>query len=172
MQTSIEIIATDITALHVDAIVNAANRELIPGGGVDGAIHRAGGPTIRAEAQPQSPLNTGDAVITTGGDLKARWVIHTVGPIWGHWSEREATKLLASCYLSALDLAAEYECESIAFPNIGTGVYGFPKPLAASTAARAVEAWVSEGSSPIERVLFACFDSENMGLYSSLLAAD
>lgn len=172
MPTSIEVVSTDITALDVDAIVNAANRELIPGGGVDGAIHRAGGPTISAEAQPQSPLDTGDSIITTGGHMKARWVIHTVGPIWGHWSEHEATKLLASCYLSALDLAAEYECDSVAFPNISTGVYGFPKPLAASTAARAVEAWVAEGPSPVERVLFACFDSENLSLYSSLLAAE
>lgn len=170
--TEIRVESGDITTTSVDAIVNAANRDLAGGGGVDGAIHRAGGPTIleecRAWVAEHGPLDTGDAMVTGAGELPARIVIHTVGPIWGEHDRRTARRLLASCYSRSLDLAEANDCESIAFPNISTGVYGFPKRPAATTAVDSVRRWSREHAGPDE-VIFVCFDEENLSIYEGLL---
>jgi O-acetyl-ADP-ribose deacetylase (regulator of RNase III) len=163
----------DITTLEVDAIVNAANAELIPGGGVDGAIHRAGGPEIAAEAREivaeRGPLATGEAVATAAGELSARWVIHTVGPVWDEHAPEEARELLAACYRSSPDLAAELGCRTVAFPNISTGVYGFPKRPAAEIAIGEVKSWVGEHPVALQSITFVCFDAENHEIYRELL---
>jgi O-acetyl-ADP-ribose deacetylase len=170
--TRLEAIQGDITTVAVDVIVNAANSSLMGGGGVDGAIHRAGGPAILAECKEivarQGPLPTGQAVITTGGDLPARHVVHTVGPIWGTVAEDEAVQLLASCYRNSLDVARGASAASVAFPNISTGVYHFPKPLAAETAVQAVRTWVEDDPTSLKSILFVCFDTENLELYREL----
>lgn len=171
--TRLEATQTDITTVEVDVIVNAANSSLMGGGGVDGAIHAAGGPSILAECREivarQGPLPTGEAVITGAGDLPARHVVHTVGPIWGTVPDDEAVDLLASCYRNSLALARESSSRSIAFPNISTGVYRFPKPLAADTAVHAVRTWIEASPEALDTVLFVCFGSENLGLYQELL---
>lgn len=163
----------DITVLEVDAVVNAANRQLTPGGGVDGAIHAAGGPAIAAEAREirtrRGELAVGEAVITTAGDLDARHVIHTAGPIWGESTEYEAVQGLAACYHNSLDVAVANDCRSIAFPNISTGIYGFPLRLAAETATGAVQAWVEAKPAAMDEVVFVCFNDENHALYEALL---
>lgn len=163
MTDRIEIIRGDITTLKVDAIVNAANSSLLGGGGVDGAIHRAGGPEIVAECRKivarQGGCKTGEAVITTGGKLPARFVIHTVGPVWNNGGNQEEHKL-AECYRNSLKLAVEKGCKTIAFPNISTGIYGFPKRLAATTAVKAVREFLKQDKN-IEKVIFVCFDQEN-----------
>lgn len=173
--TAIESTLGDITEVSTDAIVNAANKELRPGGGVDGAIHRAGGPRIaeeaRAIARAEGNLATGAAVATTAGDLPCDHVIHTVGPIWGQHPESEAVRLLGDCYRSSLDLAVELGCRTIAFPNISTGVYGFPKQLAGRTAVTAVSQWVSDNPGAVDRVLFVAFDDENRSIYEELLGS-
>lgn len=167
--TFLNAIQGDITKIEVDAIVNAANSSLIGGGGVDGAIHRAGGPAILEECieivTARGPLGTGEAVITTAGNLAARHVIHTVGPIWGDSDETGSVTLLASCYTNSLDLAAEMSCRSITFPNISTGVYRFPVRLAAETAIGAVGEW--QGG--VAQVTFVCFENESYEIYQSLL---
>ena len=167
----IELLQGDITKLEVDAIVNAANSSLMGGGGVDGAIHRAGGPAIMQECtrirNEQGGCKTGDAVMTTAGDLKAQKVIHTVGPVWQGGSAGEADKL-RSCYLNSMRLAEEHQLKSIAFPNISTGVYGYPRNDAAVIAIAAVK---SHKADSLEHVLFVCFDQENYDLYSRLLSA-
>lgn len=155
---NLEIVVADITTLVVDAIVNAANHSLLGGGGVDGAIHRAAGPKLREACVPLMGCATGQAKITPGFDLPARWVIHTVGPVWRGGNHGEAT-LLASCYQRSLDLALEAGCESVAFPAISTGVFRFPKPLAARVAARAVRDWAASQEHQALRVIF-CFSSE------------
>lgn len=169
----IELAWGDITSIEVDAIVNAANSRLIPGGGVDAAINAAGGPSIAEEmaaiGAEIGSLETGRAVHTGAGKLPARHVIHTVGPIWGQVDEEEALALLGSCYLSSLNLAANLGCRSIAFPNISTGVYGFPKDLAAEVAVQTVRRWSSMGSPVVERIVFVCFDEENHRIYEGLL---
>jgi O-acetyl-ADP-ribose deacetylase (regulator of RNase III) len=158
--------------MDVDAIVNAANSRLAGGGGVDGAIHRAGGPLIARQCRQwvsrHGNLPTGEAMSTDGGDLQARRVIHTVGPIWGEHDAAENRSLLASCYTKSLDLALENGCSSVAFPNISTGVYGFPKREAASVAVAAVNEWVDDHHG-IDEVVFVCFDDENYAIYSGLL---
>lgn len=163
----------DITTLGVDAIVNAANSSLLGGGGVDGAIHRAGGPTIvdecRAIVARQGPLRTGDAVITGAGRLPATFVIHTVGPVWTGDDADRHDRLLASCYTSSLDLAVTNDVHSIAFPNISTGVYRFPKDRAANVARGAVAAWVAEHPGAVEEIHFVCFDQDNLALYEDLV---
>jgi O-acetyl-ADP-ribose deacetylase (regulator of RNase III) len=169
------IIATkgDITHAAVDAIVNAANSSLMGGGGVDGAIHRAGGPAIleacRKIVASQGGCKPGEAVITTAGRLPAKFVIHTVGPIWkGGCSAEEKT--LAACYVNCLKLAEKHGCKSVAFPNISTGVYGFPKDKAAMIAAREVANILRNTPIPAE-VIFVCFDEENFDLTVRALAA-
>ncbi len=161
----------DITKQTTDAIVNAANTSLLGGGGVDGAIHRAGGSAILNECiairNRQGGCKTGEAVITTGGNLSAKYVIHTVGPVWnGDKAEKEA--LLAKAYISSLKLAVEYNIKSISFPNIGTGVYQFPKDLAATIAVATVKQFLA-ANPEIEEVFFVCFDDENYALYQDLL---
>jgi O-acetyl-ADP-ribose deacetylase (regulator of RNase III) len=164
MTTSIQIIHGDITKVKVDAIVNAANTSLLGGGGVDGAIHRAGGPDILEDCRKiiakQGGCKVGQAVITTGGRLQASYVIHTVGPVWNGGANNEAEKL-ASCYKSSLELAVSNNCTSIAFPNISTGIYKFPKELAASIAIKSVLEFINQ-SPTFETIIFVCFDVENL----------
>lgn len=166
---SIEIVKGDITRVAADAIVNAANSSLLGGGGVDGAIHRAGGPAILEECRAirarQGGCATGEAVHTTAGNLPARYVIHTVGPVWSPGSA-EASALLASCYERSLDLAERLGCASIAFPNVSTGVYRFPKDSACLIVSRTVARWISaHPEARLEKILFVNFDDENFGLY-------
>jgi O-acetyl-ADP-ribose deacetylase (regulator of RNase III) len=167
----IEVIKGDITTMAVDAIVNAANSSLLGGGGVDGAIHRAGGPAILEDCKKivarQSGCNTGDAVITTAGNLPARYVIHTVGPIWNDGNKQEP-KLLASCYRNSLQLATDHQCRTIAFPNISTGIYRFPKNIAAKIAVNTVTDFISQSPIPAT-IYFVCFDVENFALIQSEL---
>jgi len=167
----IEIIRGDITKQKVDVIVNAANSSLMGGGGVDGAIHRAGGPAILEECRKivskQGSCPTGGAVITTGGKLPAKFVIHTVGPVWNGGNNDEPEKL-SNCYRNSLRLAVENNLETIAFPNISTGIYGYPKEEAAQIAIKTVVAHV-ENDHVITKVYFVCFDEENFKLYRALL---
>jgi O-acetyl-ADP-ribose deacetylase (regulator of RNase III) len=161
-------IQDDITTLRVDAIVNAANSALLGGGGVDGAIHRAAGPELLTECRSLGGCPTGEARITGAYRLRARNVIHTVGPVWrgGSYGERE---LLASCYEKSLALAKQHGLKSIAFPSISTGVYGFPSELAAPIAIGAVRDCL-KGSDDFE-VTFCCFSAHDLGIYSRLLAS-
>ncbi len=164
----IEVVLGDITTQKVDAIVNAANTSLLGGGGVDGAIHRAAGPELLAECRTLHGCPTGEARITNGYRLPAKWVIHTVGPVWrgGNNSEDD---LLARCYQRALALAIEHGVRSIAFPAISTGVYSFPRERATRIAIREVRAFL-EKSSTLERILFVCFDAQTQECYQRLLA--
>lgn len=165
----IELIKGDITTLKSDAIVNAANSSLLGGGGVDGAIHRAGGKRIMEECieirNKQGKCKTGEAVVTTAGNLTAKYVIHTVGPIW-NGDEEKCSLILANCYKNSLKLAENLDVKTIAFPNISTGVYRFPKELAAKIAVDEVKNFQSE---IIEKVVFVCFDDENERIYRQLL---
>lgn len=163
----IELIQSDITKLDLDVIVNAANNSLLGGGGVDGAIHRAAGPELLAECITLGGCPTGEAKITKGHNLKARFIIHTAGPIW-HGGKSGEYDLLADCYRNSLSLAVENNCNSIAFPNISTGVYGFPKELAADIAIREVRLFLDANKS-VSWVLFCCYDSENYSIYQRLL---
>jgi O-acetyl-ADP-ribose deacetylase (regulator of RNase III) len=158
--TKLEIIVADITTLDVDAIVNAANTSLLGGGGVDGAIHRAAGPKLKAECETLGGCVTGSAKITAGYKLKARHVIHAVGPVWSgdHKSKQE---LLASCYRTSLALAAEHGLHSIAFPAISTGIYRFPPDLAARIAVGTVAAEMTNSPRGLQRVVFCCFSPES-----------
>lgn len=169
--TSIYAIKGDITKFSGDAIVNAANSQLAGGGGVDGAIHSAGGPVILAECQEwiaaNGTLPTGEAMITAAGDLDVQAVIHTVGPIWADHDEPNARRLLAACYRNSLDLASEHRLRSIAFPNISTGMYGFPREEAAQIAIETVRDWVTDETG-LEEVVFVCFDEDNLRIYSRL----
>lgn len=168
---TIEVIKGDITKVKVDAIVNAANSSLLGGGGVDGAIHRAGGSKILDECRDirnrQGRCKTGEAVITTAGNLPAKKVIHTVGPVYNGGNrliiERQ---LLANCYRNSLTLAEANALKSIAFPNISTGIYRFPKELAAEIAVQTI---LSYESDTIENVIFVCFDEENYEIYKAKL---
>lgn len=168
----IKVIKGDITKLQVDAIVNAANSSLMGGGGVDGAIHRAGGPEILEECRKivnrQGGCKTGEAVITTAGRLPTKKVIHTVGPVYSNNKDQSA--LLAGCYTNSLRLAVKNNCQTVAFPNISTGVYGYPKEEAARVAVKAVESFIKENEDRIDEVIFLCFDDENYRLYEQLLA--
>ncbi|MGK9123854.1 O-acetyl-ADP-ribose deacetylase [Olivibacter sp. SA151] len=167
----IELLKGDITKLEVDAVVNAANSSLLGGGGVDGAIHRAGGPAILEECQriraKQGGCMVGEAVITTGGNLPAKFVIHTVGPTWNGGKNNEEA-LLASAYRSSLALAVEHQLQSIAFPNISTGVYRFPKDRAAEIAIDTVKEFLNFSSAEI-KVTFVCYDEENYWIYEELI---
>jgi len=163
----IELVLGDITQMDVDAIVNAANESLLGGGGVDGAIHRAAGPQLLEECRAIGGCPTGEARITKGYKLKARHVIHTVGPIWRGGQQNE-TLLLRNAYVNSLSLAQKHGLKSIAFPNISTGVYHFPKQSAAQIAIRAVEEFTAKNRFP-ERVVFVCFDQENYNIYKEIL---
>lgn len=166
---NIELIKGDITKIVADAIVNAANSSLLGGGGVDGAIHRAGGKQILDACieirNRQGKCKTGEAVVTTAGNLPAKYVIHTVGPVW-NGDEEKCSKLLANCYQNSLKLAENLGLKIIAFPNISTGVYRFPKELAGKIAVEEVKNFKSE---ILEKVIFVCFDEENEEIYRRLL---
>jgi O-acetyl-ADP-ribose deacetylase (regulator of RNase III) len=173
-KTKISVVQGDITRQDTDAIVNAANPSLMGGGGVDGAIHRAGGPAILEECQKivarQGRLPTGKAVITTGGNLKARYVIHTVGPIWHGGSGNEA-ELLRSAYYECLKLATERNLTSISFPSISTGAYGYPVDEAAKIAVSTVVPFLKEQATSLKDVVFVLFDSRTYQSYRSALQA-
>ena len=175
----LELVMGDITRLDTDAIVNAANSSLMGGGGVDGAIHRAAGPALLEECIriakerrniPHGPCPAGEAVITGAGKLPCKKVIHTVGPVWQGGAGGEA-ELLASCYRKSLLLAEAAGLKSVAFPNISTGVYGYPKDKAAKTAVESVRKTLEE-TPGIERVVFVCYDDENYRFYEGLLRKD
>jgi O-acetyl-ADP-ribose deacetylase (regulator of RNase III) len=163
----LELIKGDITGLDVDAIVNAANRSLLGGGGVDGAIHSAAGPELYDECVTLKGCETGQAKITGGYKLKARHIIHTVGPVW-YGGYRDEPELLASCYRSSLALAKDFKLKSIAFPGISTGVYGFPKDLAALIAVNETKRFLSKNSVP-GKVVFVAFDDDSFETYRKLL---
>jgi len=165
----IELLKTDITRLEVDAIVNAANSSLLGGGGVDGAIHRAAGPELLKECRLLKGCNTGQAKITRGFNLPAKHVIHTVGPIYRDGQNNESN-LLASCYKESLKLASKYKIQTIAFPNISTGVYHFPKDEAARIAISEVTDFFNSNNFP-KTVFFICFDEENYAIYNRILNA-
>lgn len=164
----ITLLQTDITTVAADAIVNAANTSLMGGGGVDGAIHRKGGPAILEDCMKivarQGGCKTGEAVFTTAGNLPARYVIHTVGPVWNGGQKGEPERL-KNCYLNALKIADELQLKTVAFPNISTGIYRYPKQAAASVAINTVR----EADTQVEEVIFVCFDEENYLIYKALL---
>lgn len=176
--TMISPLKGDITKVKADVIVNAANTSLLGGGGVDGAIHKAGGKSILEECMKirgrQGGCPVGEAVITTAGNLPASYVIHTVGPVWNDGNSNEIEKL-NNCYANSLRLASEHKAKSIAFPNISTGIYRFPKQLAAETALQAVFEYlnsVADKQATIEKIYFVCFDDENYEIYRKKLLKD
>ena len=162
-----DLIKGDITTLDVDCIVNAANEDLMPGGGVCGAIHQAAGKELALECKRIGHCGVGEARITSGYDLKAKHVIHTVGPIW-HGGNDGENQYLFNCYKKSLLLSTHHGIESIAFPNISTGIFGYPKELAAETAIAAVKQHQISGRK-IRELIFCCFDDENFELYKRLL---
>lgn len=167
--TRIQIVEGDITRSDADAIANAANTSLLGGGGVDGAIHRAAGPQLLAECRTLHGCETGKAKITKGYNLKAKYVLHTPGPVWHGGDHGEAEKL-AGCYRSCLELASEYGCKTVDFPSISTGVYGYPVDKAAAVAVSTIAEYLA-GHPEIERVRMVCFDSRTRRAYDAALAA-
>jgi O-acetyl-ADP-ribose deacetylase (regulator of RNase III) len=169
MRDRLQIVDGDITRQQVDAIVNAANSTLLGGGGVDGAIHRAAGPELLEECRTLRGCGTGEAKITRGYRLPARWVIHTVGPVW-HGGEHDEPELLARCYRNVLRLAAERGIRTIAFPSISTGAYGFPIAAASRIAVREVLRVLDADASAFDRVVFVCFGERDYDQYQAALA--
>lgn len=172
MNPKIKLLQTDITKIQADAIVNAANSSLLGGGGVDGAIHQVGGKEILEDCikirNRQGGCETGQAVITTAGKLPAKFVIHTVGPVWNGGMKNEP-QLLADCYTNSLKLAIENDVKIIAFPNISTGIYGYPKQLAAEIAVKTVQNFLEENEM-LKDVIFVCFDNENFEIYEKYVS--
>lgn len=166
--TKLTIKKSDITTLAVDAIVNAADKSLLGGGGVDGAIHTAAGPELLAECQTLGGCDTGQAKITKGYDLPARYVIHTVGPIYGSEGGQESN-LLVSCYKNSLELARQHGLRTIAFPCISTGVFGYPKDEAASLAINTVSQYVKEYPEAFTEIIFSVFDDRDENIYKNYL---
>lgn len=166
-QTLVEVVEGDITKIEVDAIVNAANSKLRGGGGVDGAIHRAGGPAILEECMKHDGCPTGESVVTTAGNLPARFVIHTVGPVW-HGGGRAEADMLASCYFSSLARAVDRQCKSISFPSISTGVYRYPFDDACRVALSAIRDFCARDTS-IERILLVAYGAKDAGRYAEIL---
>lgn len=162
----IEIIQGDITKVKAEAIVNAANQTLLGGGGVDGAIHRAAGPELLAECKTLGGCKTGEAKITKGYNLPAKYIIHTVGPVWHGGTQNEA-RFLADCYLNSLKLAKKYQIKTIAFPAISTGAYGYPKQQATEIAIKTVRDYLK--NSQLEKVIFVVFNKEDYQLYQKIL---
>jgi len=168
MATELLAIKEDITTMKVDAIVNSANRRLLGGGGVDGAIHRAAGEELYQECLTLNGCLEGEAKITKGYKLPAKWIIHTVGPIYGNESGREA-EMLRSCYQMSLYLAVDYKIKTIAFPNISTGVYGYPIEEAAPIAVASVREFLESEDYQIEKVYFVSFSDEDLKIYQRIL---
>ena len=167
VKNQIQVVQGDITKLDCDGIVNAANRSLLGGGGVDGAIHRAAGPELLAECRTLHGCRTGEAKITKGYRLKAKYIIHTVGPIYSGTAEDAAQ--LADCYHNSLNLAKEYELHSIAFPAISTGVYGYPLEDATEIAVKTVAQWLEDRADYAMQVIFCCFDARTERVYQAKL---
>jgi O-acetyl-ADP-ribose deacetylase len=163
----IELINGDITTLDVDAIVNAANNSLLGGGGVDGAIHYAAGPDLLVECEKLNGCETGKSKITGGYNLKAKYIIHTVGPIW-YGGYRDESQLLASCYQTSLSLAKEKKIQTLAFPGISTGIYHFPKDLAALIAVNETRRFLNKSNYP-EKVIFVTYDDDSYKIYRKLI---
>lgn len=168
MNKKFAVIKGDITKQGVDAIVNAANNSLLGGGGVDGAIHRAAGPELLAECRKLNGCETGQAKITKGYRLPAKWVIHTVGPVW-HGGGSDEAKLLAACYKNSLSLALQHGVKTIAFPSISTGVYRFPVEKAAKIAVSEIQSFLASHAS-MEKVVMVCFDENTFEIYSRAAA--
>lgn len=170
--TQLTLLQGDITTAKTDAIVNAANSSLLGGGGVDGAIHKAGGPQILEACmqirQKQGGCKTGEAVITTAGNLPCKYVIHTVGPVYNNGRAGEAD-FLASCYYNSLRLATQHSIKTIAFPNISTGIYGYPKKPAAAIAVQTVASFIKAHPTQFREIQFICYDKENFDIYQNLL---
>ena len=167
VKNQIQVVQGDITKLDCDGIVNAANRSLLGGGGVDGAIHRAAGPELLAECRTLHGCRTGEAKITKGYRLKAKYIIHTVGPIYSGTAEDAAQ--LADCYRNSLDLAKEHDVHSIAFPAISTGVYGYPLEDATEIAVKTVAQWLKDHADYAMQVIFCCFDARTERVYQARL---
>jgi O-acetyl-ADP-ribose deacetylase (regulator of RNase III) len=159
----------DITTMHADAIVNAANSSLLGGGGVDGAIHRAAGTELLEACKKLNGCKTGQAKLTHAFLLPAQYVIHCVGPVFNRYTEEEAKRLLYSCYWESLQLAEKKHCASIIFPNISTGIYGFPKQKAAKQALLAVKNFADQQNQHLKKITFCCYDTENHQIYKNLL---